>query len=63
MRSAISLGGSVVPVEIERIPAGFEATCMYKVGPTTSRFAGTATTYEGALAALRKNILEVPERS
>jgi hypothetical protein len=63
MRSAISLGGQVVPVEVERIPAGFEATCTYKIGPTTSRFAGTAATYEGALAALRKTILDEPTPS
>jgi hypothetical protein len=62
MRSAICLGGRVVPVEIERIATGFEATCMYKVGAAISRFAGTAATYDGALAALRKNILEEPER-
>jgi hypothetical protein len=60
MRSAISLGGSVVPVEIERTDAGFEATCMHRIGATTARFMGAAETYEGALAALRKKILANP---
>ena len=60
MRSAISLGGRVVPVESERTATGFEATCMHRTGSTVSRFIGAAETYEGALAALRQKILAEP---
>jgi hypothetical protein len=60
MRTAISLGGRVVPVDIERTAAGFEATCTHRIGSVMRQFAGAAATYDGALAALRQKILTEP---
>ena len=57
MRSAISLGGRVLPVEIERTATGFEATCLHRVGATVRRFVGAAENYDGALLALRQTVL------
>jgi hypothetical protein len=57
MRSAISLGGRVLPVDIERTSTRFEATCLYRVGAAVGRFVGAAETYDGALLALRQTVL------
>lgn len=60
MRTAISLGGRVLPVDIERTATGFEATCMHRIGSVIQQFAGAAETYDGALAGLRQKILIEP---
>lgn len=58
MKSAISIGGDILSVEIARTSAGYEASCMDRVEGSPHRFCGTGETYDDALAMLRDAVVK-----
>ena len=58
MKSAISIGGDILSVDIDRTPAGYEASCLDRVLGSLQRFTGSGDTYDDALSALREAVLK-----
>jgi hypothetical protein len=58
MKSAIYVGGQVLPVTIDRSEqGGYSASADVRIGPATRVLSGAGDTYEAALGNLRSNIL------
>jgi hypothetical protein len=61
MKSAISIGGDILKVEIGRTAEGYEASCFDRTRGAVQRFTGAGDTYDDALAALRVAVLKSRE--
>jgi hypothetical protein len=57
MKTAIGIGGRVIPVNVEHVGEDFTATCSEAVRGEMQLLAVTADSYDGALQALRGKIL------
>ncbi|HET8727570.1 MAG TPA: hypothetical protein VFO41_08690 [Alphaproteobacteria bacterium] len=57
MRTAISIGARVVPVDIDQSDTGYTASCIQRVSGEERRFTGSADTYDHALQALKLKVL------
>ena len=58
MKSAISIGGDILAVDIDRTAAGYEASCLDRALGSLQRFTGAGETYDDALSALREAVLK-----
>ena len=58
MKSAISIGGDILRVDIDRTAAGYEASCLDRVLGSFQRFTGSGETSDDALTALRQAVLK-----
>jgi hypothetical protein len=59
MKTAIGIGGRVLPVLVERTDEGFTASYSARVAGEMQFFMGSAETYDGALQDLRTKIVAV----
>jgi hypothetical protein len=57
MRTAIAIGGRVLPADVERTETGFSARCELVIRGAARCYVGSAETYDGALLALRRDVL------
>ena len=58
MKSAISIGGDILSVEIDRTAAGYQASCLERVLGSLQRLTASGETYDDALTALREAVLK-----
>jgi hypothetical protein len=58
MKSAISVGGEILKVDVVRTAAGYEASCAARVLGSVQRLTGSGETYDDALVTLRNAVLK-----
>ena len=57
MKTAIGIGGRVLPVDVKRTDDGFSASYSALIKGVLQSLVGTSDTYDGALQELRRRIL------
>ena len=63
MKSAISIGGDILAVDIDHTAAGYEASCLDRVLGSLQRITGSGETSDEALSALREAVLKSRRRA
>jgi hypothetical protein len=58
MKSAISIGGDILTVDIVRTTTGYEASCVDRVLDPVQRRTASGETYDEAIVALRDAVLK-----